>query len=242
MRRIVEASAIPWGGRQLPYTIRRDAQRTIVKFKALPGGGVELRAPIHLDTDTLDALAAQNAAWIAQRVEGVGCPFTATAPRAFVTGESVFYLGRHYRLKVLPGEGGNVKLRGGWLQIPVRESKHQAAEVRAALVAWFRRQAEQRLPERVEEWRAAVGVPMPIVVIANQRTRLGNCDRTGTIRLNWRLVQVCVRLIDYVVVRHLMLLRHRREGRAYWQAFEQVMSDCHTRRRILSQDGAGLFW
>ena len=98
----------------------------------------------------------------------VRCSFTAPVPCGFVSGESIFYRGVHYRLKVLPGESGNVKLWNGWLQIPVKEGKQQATRVRAALVAWYCSKAETRLPERVEEWHSAVKVPMPAVVIANR--------------------------------------------------------------------------
>ena len=73
-----EFSAVTWGGRELPYAIRRNACRKTAEFKVLPGGTVELRAPMHLDIDALDAFAAQEAPWIAQRLDGVGYSLTAT--------------------------------------------------------------------------------------------------------------------------------------------------------------------
>ena len=53
------------------------------------------------------------------------------SPREFISGESVLYLGRHYRLKVHPNEAGNAKLRGGWLTCPRR--RDQTAQVREAI-------------------------------------------------------------------------------------------------------------
>ena len=235
-----EFSAVTWGGRELPYAIRRNACRKTAEFKVLPGGTVELRAPMHLDIDALDAFAAQEAPWIAQRLDGVGYSLTAPAPRAFVTGESVFYLGAHHRLKVLVGETGIVKLRNGWLEVPVSEGRPEAT--RATLIAWFRNRAEAKLPELVEAWRETVGVPMPRVAITNYRKRLANCDRDGTIRLNWRLVQARLRVIDYVVVHQLVHLLHRGHGRRYWQALKRVMPECYIRRENLRREGAGLFW
>ena len=131
------------------------------------------------------------------------------APREFVSGESVLYLGRHYRLKVHGGETGAAKLRGGWLHVPAPRGAERTEHVRTALVAWFRRHAAARLPERVAAWRAKAGVELPRVVISDQRKRWGSCDRNGTIRLNWRIIQAPMRLIDYVVVHELIHLRHR---------------------------------
>ena len=109
-------------------------------------------------------------------------------------------LGRHYRLKVDPHATGEAKLRGGWLHVPVLGETQQTAHVRAALVSWFRRHAVERLPERVEAWRSKVGTPMPRVIVADQQKRWGSCNQRGTIRLNWRIIQAPMRLIDYVVV------------------------------------------
>ena len=50
-------------------------------------------------------------------------------------GESVLYLGRHYRLKVHAGETGAAKLRGGWLHAPAPHGAERTEHLRTALVA-----------------------------------------------------------------------------------------------------------
>ena len=126
--------------------------------------------------------------------------------------------------------------------MPAPEGARQAAEVRQALISWLHRHATERLPERVAAWRAKAGVAMPRVVIADQRKRWGSCGRTGTLRLNWRIVQAPMRLVDYVVVHELVHLRHRGHDRDYWQALGRVMPDYERRREELRQCGAGLAW
>ena len=181
-----ETSAITWGETQVAYTIRRSARRKkTVAVTVDPTGGVLLVAPEHFATSRLDAVVRRKAAWIVQRLRRVQSHDPPLSPREFVSGESVLYLGRHYRLKVHPNESGDAKLRGGWLYVPAPAGALQTAHVRAALVSWLRRHAAQRLPERVEAWRSKAGVAMPPVIIADQQKRWGSCDRTGTIRLNW---------------------------------------------------------
>ena len=153
-----------------------------------------------------------------RRLRRAGDHTPPASPREFVSGESVLYLGRHYRLKVDPRATGDAKLRGGWLHVPALGEVQKTAHVRAALVSWFRRHAVERLPERVEAWRSKVGTPMPRVIVADQQKRWGSCNQRGTIRLNWRIIQAPMRLIDYVVVHELVHLRHRGHSRSYWQA------------------------
>ena len=238
-----ETSAIAWGEAQLPYTIRRSARRKkTVAVTVDSAGNVLVVAPLRLATDRLDAIVRRKADWIARRRRRAETHGPPPAPREFVSGESVRYLGRHYRLKVRPAETGDAKLRGGWLHVPARVGPQQAAHVRAALIAWLRRRAAERLPERVAAWRAKAGVSLPRVVVADQRKRWGSCDQRGTIRLNWRVVQAPMRLVDYVVVHELVHLRHRGHGRDYWQAVGRVMPDYERRREDLRQCGAWMAW
>lgn len=227
----------------MPYTIRRSARRRkTVTVSVDSEGGVLLAAPTDFPTAELDAMVRRKAAWIEKQVRRVKAQGPAPTPREFVSGESVLYLGRHYRLKVCTHSDGPAKLRGRWLQVPAGAGESQPDQVRAALVAWFRLRAEERLPERVDAWRRKVGVPMPRVLVANQRRRWGSCDGRGTIRLNWRIVQAPMRLVDYVVVHELAHLLHRGHGRDYWQAVRRIMPDYDQRHRDLKELGGRFFW
>lgn len=238
-----ETSAVTWGGTRFAYAIRRSRRRTkTVAVTVDAGGSVVLVAPERFPTDRLDALVRRKAPWIAQRLRRVQTHDPPPAPREFVSGESVRYLGRHYRLKVAAGAAGAATLHGGWLHVPTPDGVERAAHVRAALIDWFRRRAAERLPERVAAWRAKAGVEMPRVVIADQRKRWGSCDRNGTIRLNWRIMQAPMRLVDYVVVHELIHLRHPGHGRDYWQAVGCVLPDYERRREDLRQRGPGMGW
>ena len=239
----LETSAITWGDTRLTYSIRRSARRKkTVAVTVDPAGGVLLLAPEDFPTGRLDEVARRKAAWIVRRLRGVGANGVPPSPREFVSGESVMYLGRHYRLKVISGETGEAKLRGGWLHVPAPAGTGQPDHVRAALVAWMRSHAAQRLPERVEMWRPRAGVKMPRVVIADQKRRWGSCDRRGTIRLNWKIIQAPMRLVDYVVVHELVHLRHRGHGLEYWRALGRIMPDYERRREDLRERGGGLAW
>ena len=239
-----ETSAITWAETRLTYTIRRSARRKkTVAVMVEPTGSVLVVAPVRISIDRLDAIVTRKAQWIIgrrQQSEDHGPPLS---PREFVSGESVLYLGRHYRLKVHADETGEAKLRGGWLHVPAPAGSRQTADVvRETLVAWLRRRAAARLPERVAAWQPKAGVPLPRVIVANQRRLWGSCDQRGTIRLNWRLIQAPMRLVDYVVVHELVHLRHRGHGRDYWHAVARVMPDYERRRADLRQCGIRLNW
>ena len=84
-----------------------------------PTGSVLVIAPERLATARLDAIVTRKAEWIVRRLRRAEGQAPPASPREFVSGESVRYLGRHYRLKVDPHATGEAKLRGGWLHVPV---------------------------------------------------------------------------------------------------------------------------
>lgn len=239
----MEKSVIVWGNTQMPYTIRRSARRRkTVTVTVDSSSSVLLAAPTDFPTAELDAVVRRKAPWIEKQIRRQKSQDPRPGPREFVSGESVLYLGRHYRLKVCLHDDGPAKLRGRWLEVPAGAGEGQPDQVRAALISWFRLQAEGRLPERVSAWHAKFGVPMPPVLVASQRKRWGSCGSQGTIRLNWRIVQAPMRLVDYVVVHELAHLRHRGHGRDYWQAVGRVMPDYDRRRKELRELGGRLVW
>ena len=83
---------------------------------------------------------------------------------------------------------------------------------------------------------------MPRVIVADQRKRWGSCSTRGTIRLNWRIIQAPLRLVDYIVVHELVHLVHRGHGKEYWRAVGTVMPDYERRRDELRRMGPRLAW
>ncbi len=206
-----------------------------------PIEGVLLVAPEHVSTTRLDAVVRRKAKWLVGWLRRVQSQGTHLSPREFVSGENVLYLWQRYRLNVHP-HPGETKLRGGWLHVSAQPGPRHAAPVRDAVASWLRQHAATRLPQRVEEWQPKAGVPIPRVIIADQKKRWGSCDCRGTIRLNWRIIQAPMRLVDYVVVHELVHLRHRGHGRDYWEAVGRVLPDYECRRRDLRQLGLRLVW
>ena len=102
-----ETSAIVWGSRRVSYTIHRSARRKkTVAVTVEPSGSVLVIAPERLATARLDAIVTRKAEWIVRRLRRAEGQAPRASPREFVSGESVLYLGRHYRLKVDPRATG----------------------------------------------------------------------------------------------------------------------------------------
>lgn len=241
-----EESAVQFGTTRIAYRVRRSSRRRTVAVAVDPRIGVLVTAPAGVPLSRLDTLVRRKARWITTRLRRLNGVGAALPPREFVSGESYLYLGRHYRLKVIAAaKPGAARLVGGWLHVPVTKDvtgTARAAAVRRGLEAWYRRHAARRLPERVAHWAPRVGVAVPAVAFRVQRRRWASCDRHGTLRFNWQIIQAPMALIDYVVVHELVHLRHKDHSKAFWGLLGRALPDYERRRERLQRLGTKMVW
>lgn len=239
-----ERSQVQWGRTAIPYEIRRSGARVTVSIAVEPSGDVALTAPRTAEIDKLDRLVLTKAPWIVEKRKGRSERPPAPA-REFAGGETFLYLGRQYRLRIEadPTRIGPLTLEHGWFRICVPgflEEQHRAGYVRAALVDWYLKRANIRLPERVVHWSGKLGVPVPRVLVREPKKRRGSCHPSGLVRLNWRIIQAPLRLVDHVVAHELCHLLQEGHGRRFRATLGRLMPDYEARRASLSELGARL--
>ena len=215
-----ERSVAQFGGTQIPYTIRRSGHRATVSIAIEAGAGVLVTAPTTAAVARLDDLVRTKALWILERLRRKS-ELPAQSPlRDLVSGTTFRYLGRQYRLQLDRGaDSGLPGLHGARLVLsvpPGLTSMGETQYIRSALVDWFRKRAAEYLPAKVDKLAPRVGVAAGRVVITEPPKRWGSAAKDGTLRLNWRIVQAPIALVDYVVLHELVHLIHSDHGREFW--------------------------
>lgn len=240
----MERSAVQFGKTTIPYAIKRSGRRRTVALTVEPAGRLIVTAPDDVPTPRLDRVVHSKARWVVTRLRQVR-RLDAPQPKEFVSGETFLYLGRQYRLHVVRGgKPGLVSLERGLLRVSVKASAsalERAEQVRAALVHWYIEHAQAQLEERVQWWCSKLEVAVPRVLIREQEKRWGSCS-AGVVRLNWRIVQAPMSLVDYVVAHEVVHLIHDDHGKAFWSLLGQMMPDCDQRKERLRTLGAVWGW
>jgi predicted metal-dependent hydrolase len=113
--------------------------------------------------------------------------------------------------------------------------------LRPQLTVFLQHQAELRLPPHFQALAPMAARPPQRLQISKARTRWGSCNQQGVIRLNWRLVQAPVEVLDYVIAHELAHLRHMNHGAAFWQETARLYPDWKSARAWLKRHGESLF-
>lgn len=111
-------------------------------------------------------------------------------------------------------------------------------DLRPTLQAHFARRAKVELPARTWELAAVTGVDVKLVTVRNQRSRWGSCSVSGTISLNWRLVQTPDLVRDYIIYHELMHLREMNHSERFWARVGEVCPEWRDAERWIRRNGA----
>jgi predicted metal-dependent hydrolase len=175
---VPERSEVTWGTTHLAYEIRRSGRRSTVSIAIDPAHGLVVTAPQATPVARLDSVVRSKAAWIVPRLKRQSERPPASSTREFVSGESLLYLGRQARLRLLLEQDPRpLALRGGWMELPLPRGlppEHRAAYARAALIDWYKRRATERLPAWAAPWAQRLGVSFRRILVTDQAKRWGS--------------------------------------------------------------------
>tara|TARA_R100000900_G_scaffold39187_1_gene32255 strand:- start:21470 stop:22189 length:720 start_codon:yes stop_codon:yes gene_type:complete len=202
-------------------------------------GAVSVVVPTSTTTERIDQLLIAKRRWIKEKI-ALHREQAPTATRRFVSGEAFSYLGRNYRLKVETGNFAPVKLLNGRLVVTVPEGSQQPHMVRNALVRWYKRQAEQKLTEKVARFAPMVGVEPAGVGIRSFKSRWGSCTSRGKLEFNWRIMMAPNRMVDYVVIHELCHLIRHDHSPEFWREVARVMPEYEQCREWLRDNAVKL--
>ncbi len=237
---MTERDSIRFGDTTVDYRIRRSERRHKTVQITVDGSGVEVAAPATTSSAELRGIVRKRAAWIITHSTGQTLE---AAPKRFVSGETLPYLGRNVRMVVESRAVRSPEVRfDHWtFRIAVPEDLNggeRAAQIRRAVVAWYRARAADRLPATVERWWPQLGDgETPRVLVRDQRQRWGSCAPDGTLRFNWRAMMLPPALVEYIVVHELAHLTHKNHSRDFWALVAEAMPDAQHRRQRLREAG-----
>ena len=222
---------IHFAGRDV--SIKWSRRRRSIGLTVSAEGRIIISAPLGASQSLLLQILTKNQAWIKRKVAEREESWARLAPGA------VFFGGQAYRLILDPEAAVPVVL--GDKEIRVKAATADAAW--PLLEAWYRREAEEKIRERVNHYAREMGLAVPRVELRQWQRRWGECRPQEDLRFNWRLILLPPEMLDYVVVHELTHLRAPGHAPRFWQEVGQVLPDYRQRRLWLNRYGTPfLLW
>ncbi|TNH09377.1 M48 family metallopeptidase [Testudinibacter sp. TR-2022] len=198
-----------------------------IRIKVEPSGNVTVSAPANTDSVEILQAVKKRSRWIYEQQQAFKAQNQLVLPRRYISGESHFYLGKRYLLKIEenPTALPNVKLLRGRLLVSVK-SRH-SADVKAMLDKWYRIRAKEIFAKRLNallEQTLRIN-ECPPIRLQTMQTQWGSCSPQGRLTLNPHLIKAPSDCIDYVILHELCHLAEHNHSERFYRLMGQVLPE-----------------
>ena len=205
--------------------------------------GLKARAPQRMMEATVKQFVREKRPWIDDQMQRIAPPLENIK---LTDGAMLPFMGKQYRLQVLPGSRSKPSIQQNVIRLPVVCSHLPLAEtVHNKLLKWYKQQAQIYLRQRVRETLPRLFPDSrkrpPSVSVREYRRRWGSCEHKGNISFNWRIIMAPAEVIDYVIVHELAHLVEFNHSKRFWQIVEQTLPDWRQHSDWLHAHGAELY-
>lgn len=205
-----------------------------------PNGRVRVAVPLAVSDEAVRLAVVDKLSWI-KRQQAKFMTQSRQSQRAMVSGESHYFLGRRYRLRVVEHQGaGQVMLRNKTileLHVKTETTSEQREKV---LYRWYREQLKQLIPPLLEKWQPLLGVEVSAWGVKKMKTKWGTCNtQASRIWINLELAKKPVQCLEYIVVHELVHLLERHHNDRFMTLMDQYLSNWRVSRDALNQAPLG---
>lgn len=200
-----------------------------------PTGRVRLAVPTGMSDRSIRLLAISRLGWIRKHQRHVQAQARET-PREYVSGESHYFQGRRYLLRVVEGARKHeVVVRGKrYLELHVRTGTDRAGRAKA-LDGWYRDRLRELASPLFARWEPILGVEARQWEIKRMRTKWGSCNsKARRIWLNPELAKKPPRCLEYIVVHELVHLIERTHNERFIALMDRHLPNWRERRKELN--------
>ena len=206
----------------------------------LDGNLVRVTVPKSLSDNRIRDLIQKRTLWIKTKLNQQSQRLV-PKPKEYVSGETILYLGRNYRLKVLRENKVSIKMKNGYLVATVLQNDTDPQKtIKSLLEDWYQKHAEMRLKEKTKRFSKLIGVVPKSIAVKNYKSRWGSCSSKAELTYNWRIILAPHHIVDYVVVHELCHLLEYNHSSKYWKHVERHIPNYKEKREWLRKCNASL--
>ena len=217
----------------LTFALRRSSRRKTLGITIERDGALVLTAPKDTSVEEIERLTRQKGLWIYRKLAEREFLIGPTRAKEYVPGETFYYLGRAYRLRLTDEESSPpLRLQHGWFEL----RRNEVDRGERHFSDWYASHGAPWLARRVELYAPRVGVEPGPLKVQELGYRWGSCG-SASLNFHWRALQLPTRAIDYVVVHELVHIVEPRHDQVFWSRVERAMPDYESRKAWLAEHG-----
>ena len=227
---------LTFGKREFVVEIQFNKRKSF-SITVYPDLRIVAKAPLRFNIKDVRRGLNKKASWISKKINYFE-QFQPLPPELqYISGETHYYLGQQYRLKINRGKTRRVKLIDGSfeMELPDPSDREKAKKV---MQSWYSSHAKEILTKRFEMLLPSFkrfSVVEPEVRFRRMKRRWGSCSQKGVIMLNTELIKASIPCIDYVIIHELCHLKYLKHDKEFYHLLKKVLPDWKKRKEQLEK-------
>lgn len=213
----------------LLFEVRRSDRRKTLGLTVDRDGELVAHVPAETNAQDLFNWIEKKLLWVHRKLALKEEAAPKMRAPEYVSGEAFSYLGRRYRLKVVECQNQPLEFDGTRFTL-----RCDARPAEAHFRNWYVTTGADWLKRRTETLSARTARKPRRVEVRDLGFRWGSCGESGVMYFNWKVLQLPVRLVDYVIMHELVHLIEGDHGPEFWKVLGYAMPDWQKRKDAIA--------
>jgi predicted metal-dependent hydrolase len=193
---------------------------------------VIVRAPINTKPEVIDKEVQKRNRLLVKKIEHNQKYPEIKGIKEFVSGETLMYLGKNYKLFVV--EDG---IEGVQFDNKFFIGINSQLEANKLFREWYIKSAEEIVVPKAMQIAKKIGVSYNNINIVDLKFRWGSCTPKDNIHLNWRLIKAPMTVIEYIIVHELTHLLEANHTPEFWNRVAAQLPTYDKAKTWLKENG-----
>lgn len=188
---------------------------------------ITVKAPLHVNLERIESFIRKKGKWLAQQLEEVEKYRQIPEQKNYLSGSSLLYLGRQYKVIVKPAfEQEKVQLLKNRIIVFTKQNVQNDIHNGSLVKLWYEQQRKRVFQERFELMASLFPeFKNPRLVVTKMKNRWGSYRVNGTIVLNPDLIKASKQCIDYVLCHEFCHHFSKRHNADFYKKLNEKMPD-----------------
>ena len=213
----------------LVFEVRRSDRRKTLGLTVDRGGELVAHVPFATSVEELTRWINKKLLWVYRKLALKEEAAPKVRAPEYVSGEAFCYLGRRFSLKVVPSHKLPLQFDGTRFIL-----RRDARPAEAHFRRWYLETGTEWLRQRVEQLSRHTTCTPEKIEVRDLGFRWGSCGKGGVVYFNWKVLQLPVRLVDYIIMHELVHLVEGHHGPDFWKALGRALPDWQKRKDALA--------
>jgi len=220
----------------LKYSVTKSDRKTIAMFVER-NNDVVIKAPYSATDEKIRQFFHKKQMWLYTKLEEKSFFEHHERKKEFVNGESFWYLGRIYKLKVKQ----NIPEKFRWYRSSFEIQEDAITNAREIVVGRYKQKCKEKILPRVEEYAKKYGFIYRWLCVKDLRNRWASCTSSDIINFHWKAILAPIDVIDYIILHELVHTREKKHSPKFWTILSGIMPDYENHKDWLRRNWIALY-